>query len=311
MNISSIVYKVTGVMSQKQIMSSCEALGRRLIVESRERPLGIEDFRRCITDIVGPKKAKNIIVTDDVEEYYRFMQGSTFSQRQLKNAVEENKAFVVKNPITRKTILFISRPDMQVGETLNVVTHEMEHTLQRTTSLKSKLSNILAKILPNSLIKKINMRYASVVAEAYTGIMGLLCTLGHFVSDGKIISSGFSSCKPTVSDIIGRSKIYDETCIKPNLNMVMDIVTEGKTDRFKFRLLKIVRSMVKDESRAYKVGGQIEKEFFNETEKQSNSQLLSVVLEEGVKVLDSEVKKMRKNIWVDRFRRLFPFLKSE
>ena len=93
--------------------------------------------------------------------------------------------------------------------------------------------------------------------------------------------------------------------LQKTLDTIIEEITTGKDKKLSLKLLKAAKIILKDESRAYKTGGAVERYYADITghsnPNATKSEMLAMLYDETILSIKSELKKQQ----IERFKNIF------
>jgi hypothetical protein len=294
--VSNLIYKVTGRMNNKQIVKTAEQIGTDLLQRANKNngKIQIEDVKDAFVRNIGSKNASKIIISDNLDEFLNFTKTKLHISEDLgKTYFYNSNAAVVPDGVKLNNVFF--KIDLSsfanLGEKLNTITHESEHILQRLIGYRALLEKIEVKVRGNKWLQNYLSKYANLMNEK--GIM-LQGNLIYRLNVGEY-AIGFTDFKRGSRPLLEQLGLKSSKEMGEELKMLLKVLLLPKGDKKNLKLLKALKFLLKDESRAYKVGGNIETKVFPEINNITKSEMLAQYFDETIKVLTQEIKQERKN----------------
>lgn len=147
-NISNVIFRVTGVMPSKRVVKTCKNIGFTLANEAKDgKAITNERVGELLSDSIGKKKARKIIISDKFEDLERYMKSIGINDECLIKAVYSGTAStVLSNPKDKSVLLSLRLQGYNLKESLNLITHELEHALNQSLSFKVKFQLLCARL---------------------------------------------------------------------------------------------------------------------------------------------------------------------
>lgn len=292
-SVLSSITELTGrlrMWSHGKIEKRCLEAGQNFvkIAKENEGKLTINDLNEIYRKIL-PKGIK-IKIVNDSQTAENFLRGIHLKEDTISRYKTCGQAYVVKN-FKGETLFFAPIENFSGDKAVNIATHEFEHALERTMTLKAKIQNLIYKILGPKRSEKLALKDSEVLNNKNLDLqMDLISDKleitnpldgtihNHADLDGLLKYLGLSSKEDLISQLqITIKKIFSSESIKKNI-----------------KYLKVMKSLISDEARAYKLGGQIAKKYIGLQEESTMSEITSQLYSETASVMKAEIKAQRK-----------------
>lgn len=311
--ISKLIYKATGIMSKKQIMKTCGNIGKEVSENLRAgNNVDSAKIHEILAHSIGPKNAKKIIITDDLASFKEFAKREIgLTDEVAENFFNNSKSAVIPGPKSNTLMLSLRTDRMLPDEIVNTTSHELEHVLYKKVGLKALLGKSYLKLRG----KKFLENYANKYGELFnTKNMHMQ---GNLIYKSKLGLSAIKGFTPYEAGIDGLLKQTGLKSKEELQEMLQKIISEKillpDCDKRNLKVLQAVKETLKDESRAYKVGGSAERQHanavameevssngsphkdFKPATKLTKSEMLAQLYDEAIVVLKGEIKKQKIN----------------
>jgi hypothetical protein len=295
--VSNLIYKVTGRMTNKKIVKTAEKIGTELLNRANQNAgnIKVEDIKDVLALNIGNKKASTLIVSDKLDDFVNFVKKFLgFSDELGEKFFYQTKAAVV--PGGGKTNNLFLKIDLtafeNLGEKVNTISHECEHLLHKKLSYRALLEKMQVKILGKKWLQRYMEKYVNLMNEKVFELQGNL--LGR-LNIGEC-ATGFTEFKKGSNPLLKQLELKSSDEMVDELRcLIKDYILLPKGDKKNLKILKALRGIMKDESRAYKVGGKLEAKASPNIDNVTKSELLAQYYDEAIKVLKQEIKNERKN----------------
>lgn len=302
MNISKIIYNVTGRMTKKHIIKTAESIGTEIIKRAHAKgDLQISDINEIYIKKLGKKKASKIIISDKFEDFKNFaMKHLSFSDEMAEMFFMGSKATVLPNSNLSKTFLKINLKDFDgLNEIANTIAHESEHLLFINFSFRNFFERLGLKIKGSKWANNYIKKYATKINEKNLALQQYLI---YGAKVGEAALGGFSKHKRGIDGLLQQMEIPTLKDLQNSLTNIITHLTKGEDRKTKLKILKGIKFSFKDEVRAYRVGSNVERSLYPKTERATKSEILAQLFEETIKVLNGQIKTERKNKLRNLFR---------
>lgn len=307
-NISNVIFRVTGVMPSKRVVKTCKNIGFTLANEAKDgKAITNERVGELLSDSIGKKKAMKIIISDKFEDLERYMKSIGINDECLIKAVYSGTAStVLSNPKDKSVLLSLRLQGYNLKESLNLITHELEHALNQSLSFKVKFQLLCARLFGKKYLEKIINKYGQLLNEKNMDLQSSLLYMSKLYGD-KGCAIGTSTTQPlSVQGLVKHLGFFNESALAQNLRTQITslLVNNFKTDN---KILAMCKFMLRDESRAYKSGGAVER-YWNKINgvndaNANGSEMIALLYDEALK----QVKKENKDLRIRRLKAFFGF----
>lgn len=313
-NISKLIYKTTGIMSKKQIIRTCENVGNRLSDELLTGGGGADKASRVkelLTDAIGAKKASKVIITDDLATFKEFTAKElNFTDDLAEKFFQQSKSAVIPGPKSNKSLLSLRIKNMRPEEAVNSSSHELEHVLYQRLGFRPFRERIYLKIRGKKYLENYLQKYASLMNEKNMVLQGNLLLKSKL---GSSATYGFTSYEAGIEGLLKQTGMKSKEELHKMLeNLIRERIILPDCDKRNLKVLKALKALLKDESRAYKVGGKVERRHtdalnlksltengsaseFKPATNLTKSEMLAQLYNEAIVILKKEVRHQRMN----------------
>ena len=292
MGIYRLFFKATGLMPRKEIVRTCKNIGKDLAQELKPgetvNPARVQEL---VAKRIGKKNAAKIEISDNFNIFQRYAEDLGISKNLTKTYFEGSKSAVLPNPKTSKTLLSLRTSSMGTSEAVNTTTHELEHVLFKQFSPRANLEKLYLKLRGQKWLDNYIKKYANIINHKCFSIQHLLL---RFSNLGLAANNGYTENVLTNVGLHSQMKLNKVTT-KDFLNGLIQSDIEKPTDaKLNLKILKAVRNTLKDESRAYKVGGASERYFDSQhgtvNQNPTKSEMMAYLYDNTISVLNKRIR---------------------
>ena len=315
MNIGSMLYKVTGIMTQKEITRRSMQVGKQISqVVAKDGSISVESLQKILSENIGKGIKKVDLVTTKEEMAAGLQRNLGLSEEVSKNFANFCLSASIPGGVDAKnTILNIRVGDLPKEVLANVSAHETEHALFQTFSTEVfESKNPLTKLFANKFVIPMS-------AEMTQLKVNIEVLLFHDIAKfGNDAVNGWTKYQPTFDGLLKQCKCKTREQLHQKIRKLLYekkllCLFDDKRLNFNYAIvLKCVKDSLKDEANAYKVGGAVQKEFYNATHvatgKHATASTMNAMLyEEAIKVINEELTVALK----DTFKSMFGIKTAE
>ncbi len=281
------------VMSHTEIGRISENIGDCLSKASKEEPLTIKKIREIVGKIKNIKKY-GISITDDPEILKKTLRNAGYDENTANLVANSIQALSLPNAETGRILVFIPTEKLKDPiKIMNATSHEIKHSLTQIFSLQAKIDKITKKFISEQKIKKIINEYSTLSMNFQQRIFTLFG-----VDAMQVAKIEAPATEKGLSQFLGAAPK------KLEINMRKEVREFLSNDDFKKNIknLKVLRSVLAEEMRAYSVGGNVVARHcaINQETASAPSQMTAAMLKEQIKAINKELK-------IQRLRRLKAF----
>lgn len=313
-NISKLVFKATGIMPKKQIIRTCENIGNRLsdeLLAGGGGAIKASRVKELLTNAIGAKKASKVIITDDLATFKEFAAKELNLTDDLAEYFFRNsKSAVIPGPKTNRSLLSLRTNDMKPEEAVNLSSHELEHVLNQRLGFRAFRERIYIKVRGKKYLENYTKKYANVMNEKNMDLQANLVMKSKL---GYSASCGFTSYEAGIEGLLKQTGMKSKQELHQMLeNLIRKEIILPDCDKRNLKVLKALKAILKDESRAYKVGGKVERNYtnadtlkrltengsatdFKPTSNTTKAEMLAQLYDEAIVILKKEVRHQRIN----------------
>lgn len=294
--LSKLLYKTTGLMPRKEIVRTCKGIGKQLAKEcDNGGSVNIKRVSELLTEHIGNKEAGKIVIADDFDTFKRYAGGIGLDDDMAKMFFEGSKSAVLSNPKDKSVLLSLRLGGLNTAEALNTASHELEHTLFMALSPKSFLENLYLKLRGPKFLDKITQKYGAILNEKNMDLQqGLL----YRSKLGESVLQGSTMHELNKKGLLAQMELPNEESFQNVINGLVEHCKVENNPKVSLNVMKGLRGILKDESRAYKVGGAVQRSWDEAkglaTDKANKSEMFAMLYDETLKVVKKEIKNLRK-----------------
>lgn len=290
MGIYRLFFKATGLMPRKEIVRTCKNIGKDLAQELKSgetvNPARVQEL---VAKRIGKKNAAKIEISDNFNIFQRYAEDLGIPKDLTKTYFEGSKSTVLPNPL--KTLLSLRTSSMRTSEAVNTATHELEHALFKQFSPRANLEKLYIKLRGPKWSANYAKKYSQILNEKNYGMQAHLLRAGNF---GLSAIGGYTEKALNNAGLHSQMKLKNET-IKDYLNKLIQRYIENPVDpKLNLKILKSLRNTLKDESRAYKVGGASERYFdalhCSANQNPTKSEMMAYLYDNAISVLNKRIR---------------------
>lgn len=295
-NLSRLFYKATGLMPRKEIVRTSQNIGKQLAKECEQGDTtSVKRVSELLTEVIGKKKAKKIVITDDFETFKQYTASLGLDEKTAKLYFEGSKSAVLSNSNDKSVLLSLRINRMSRREAINTIAHELEHTLFKTLSPRAKLEQYYIKLRGKKWMNNYVQKYGQLINEKAFWLQQKLLMNSKLGTDAL---SGKTQFPLSKQGLLSQMDIQSERELN---NILKSAITQSDEmpPKTKLKVLKSFRAILKDESRAYKAGGAAER-FYDSligasSTNANKSEMMALLYDETRKAVNREIKQVRKN----------------
>ncbi len=283
-------------MPRKEIVRTCKDIGKQLAKEcDNGGSVNVKRVSEILTERIGSKKAGKIIIADDFDTFKRYAGAVGLDDDMAKMYFESSKSTVLPNPKDKSILLSLRLECMDTVDALNTTSHELEHVLFKRFSPRAFLEKVYLKLRGQKYLDKYIQKYGNLINEKNMDLQqGLL--YGSKLGDSAL--QGSTMHKLNKKGLLAQMELPDENTFQTELKRLVEYCKVENNPKQSLMVMKCLRGVLKDESRAYKVGGAVQR-FWEEskglaTENANKSEMLAMLYDETLKVVKKEMKNLRK-----------------
>ena len=307
MNFSRIFFKTTGLMPKKEIMRTCQNIGKELAEQCKSgEKVEIANVKDLLQKSIGSKSLNKILVSDDYDTFYRYAKKLGLKDELIFDYYNSSLSAVMPGINNDKTLLLLRLGKMDTSEAINVTSHELEHTL----------FNVLS---PYSFKNKLSSKFFGKknYIDSDNGMLNANCLyLQQYLlwksKIGKKATCGYTSHDLSISGLLKQMNIKSVRELHSTIDGALRriLVNDSKTN---IKILKVAKRILKDESRAYKTGGAVERYWIDLSGKSNqnanNSELYAMLYDETIARINKELRHQRINHFKSYFNLEKPLVK--
>ena len=283
-------------MPRKEIVRTCKNIGKQLAKEcDNGGSVNVKRVSEILTERIGSKKAGKIIIADDFDTFKRYAGNIGLNDDMAKMYFEASKSAVLPNPKDKSILLSLRLGGMNTAEALNTASHELEHTLFKTLSPRAFLEKLYLKLRGQKYVDKLTQKYGNLINEKNMDLQqGLL----YHSKLGESALQGSTMHELNKKGLLAQMELPNEKSFQNVINGLVEYCKVENNPKVGLNVMKGLRGLLKDESRAYKVGGAVQR-FWDEskgmaTNNANKSEMFAMLYDETLKVVKKEIKNLRK-----------------
>lgn len=310
-------------MPKKQIIKTCENIGNQLSQDflTTQRESSPSRVKELLTNTIGAKKASKVIITDDLVTFKEFAK----KEIGLTDEVSEmfynsSKSAVIPGPKSNRSLLCLKTKNMRPDEMLNLTSHELEHVLNQRLGFRAFIEKIYMKVTSKKYLENYTKKYGNIVNEKNMDLQANLIIKSKL---GLSASHGFTSYEAGIEGLLKQTGLKSKEELHKILeNLIRKKIILPDCDKRNLKILQALKTILKDESRAYKVGGTVERNHanastlkyltengttteFKPTTNLTKAEMLAQLYDEAIVILKKEIRHQKTNK-VKRFLGLKP-----
>lgn len=300
-SIPRLMFKTTGIMSNKEVVRTSKSIGKRIAEEVKSgNEITTSRIKELLTESIGRKNVNKIVISDKYEDFFTYMNSIGVKEESLiKQHFDGSASAVVLNPKTKSVLLSLRLKGRDVNESLNIIGHELEHVLNQLLTPRVKLESLWARLRGKNYMDKSLAKYGQLLNEKNMFLQNSLFymlekTKGSNFVFGAVVPK--INQPPTIQGLLKHLSYQDKKDLGNKLNRIVKalLVNDYKTDK---KILSMCKVLLKEESRAYKSGGAVER-YWSElnginSRNANNSEMKSLLYDEALKQVNKEAKKLR------------------
>lgn len=298
MNVSRLLYKTTGLMPKKEIVRTSKNIGRTLANEMKPGDkVDVCRVQELLRGAIGTKKAGKVVVADDFETFKKYASNLGLDECSAKSFFYNSKSAVLSNPKDKSILLSLRTSAMDTGEALNTTAHELEHVLFRSVSSRAAFEKLYLKIRGNKYLENFIKKYGLILNQKTMNLQGGLIYKGNFAGFNAI--GGYTSHPLSKKGLTAQLGLSTEKMMQRSIRSIVKDELVKDDPKLNMKILKTFRGILKDESRAYKSGGAVER-YWSESIGAANpnankSEMCGALYDEALSIVNKEIKDLRKN----------------
>lgn len=302
--ISRLLYNATGIMPQKEIIRTCKKIGIELGKDCKPgENIDLEKLRKLLTEAVGTKKASKIVITDDLDTFKKYTKSLGFDDDLAKMYFMGSRSAVLQNPKDKTILLSLRTAGEKTEAALNIAAHELEHVLFKAISPRAALEKIYLKLHSQKFLNKFVQKYGQLLNEKNMDLQqGLLWR--SRLEDGNALW-GYIEHALSREGLLKQMGMNSYKALRNNLDCFIHSLMDQKDYKTNIKVLKALRLVLRDESRAYKTGGAVERfwqeSIGNSSPNATKSEIYAMLYDETIPSIKSELKKQQ----IERFKNIF------
>ncbi len=300
MNIEKIIYKTTGIMSKKQIMQTCTNIGSEIsknLVNGEN--ITAESINAVLIKNIGRKNARKIRITDNADSFKKLIkQELDITDEYAKYIYQNSKSAIIPCIKSNTSVLNLRINTMKPQEIVNTSTHELEHVLNQVFSFKGKMKRLSERITGKKFIQNYRKKYTQITTEKNFELQNDLIQKSKL---GIKTQTGLTKYKAGLKGLLKQTGLKSKEGLdKAITEAIRANVLLPNNEKQNLKILKSLKFILKDESQAYKAGGEAELNFIKLTgikpsEKITKSEMLAQIYDETIDIIKKEIRILRRN----------------
>lgn len=287
-------------MPRKEIVRTCKEIGKELGRDCKSSDsIDLKKFRQLLSKAVGEKNADKIIISDNFETFKKYTKELGLDDNTSEMYFMSSKSAVLMNPKDNTILLSLRTSGAETAEALNIATHELEHVLFRSLSPRATLEKFYIKLRGPEYMEKIIQKYGQLFNEKNLDMQNGLLSKSQFDDLSPI--GGYTNQILSTEGLLKQMNIDSYKTFRTDLDSLVSDLLEKKNPKTNIKILKAMRAVLKDESRAYKSGGAAERFW---TESQGNFNPNANKSEMFAMLYDETLPSIRKALWKQRIEYL-------
>ena len=301
--ISRLLYNATGIMPQKEIIRTCKRIGIELGKDCKPgENIDLEKLRKLLTEAVGTKKANKIVITDDLDTFKKYTKSLGFDDDLSETYFMGTKSAVLQNPKDKTILLSLRTAGEKTEAALNIASHELEHALFYAISPRATLEKIYMKLRGQKFLNNLIQKYGQLLNEKNMELQQNLLWFSKLENGDTF--GGYTKHKLSREGLLKQTDMPLYKTLRDNLDDFVHNLMDND-HKTNIKVLRTLRDMLKEESRAYKTGGAVERfwqeSIGNSSPNATKSEIYAMLYDETIPSIKSELKKQQ----IERFKNIF------
>lgn len=293
-------------MPKKEIMRTCKKIGTELGKDCKQGDnIDLNKFKQLLTKAIGEKNAQKIVISDDFDTFCKYTNELGYNQELAEMLYWNSKSGVLKNPKDKTILLSLRTADATTAEALNIVSHELEHALFLAISPRALLDKILTKIHSQKYIDNFTEKYGQLLNEKNVELQQNLIYSSQLENYNAI--GGYTNQLLNREGLLKQTGHNSYSTLRESLDSVIRELLEDNDTKTNINILETLKFSLKEESRAYKTGGAVERLWTeangNVNPNATKSEMLAMLYDETLKSIKKELKKQK----IQRLKNIFKF----
>lgn len=299
--LGKMIYKLTGYMTKKEVIRNARAVGKQACTRMQEtgRNLSSTEISEILSGVIGKKGAAKIEISDDKAGFVKaYMENFGVPKTHAEDIANSSLSAVIPKGKGNKTHLNLRIGDMPIYQSVNTISHETEHAFYSTFSFITLFTKFLEKTsLGRKYLQKI-MAKSEVINDKSMKLQTNLITL----TDWDNALGGIALEKARTDALLEITKYPNKQILREQIKKILyeKKVLEIGNDKQNNLVLKSAIAGLKDESRAYNTGANVEKLYRQSLQDGSHiattkSEIVADIYDEVVQVMKTERRHIQKN----------------
>lgn len=267
MVLEHLVFKTTGIMTKRCLLSSSKAVGKKVCdkMAQKQGKIDYSEVKQILAETIGKKAASKITISGDKDS---FMHAACKILKLPKSQAETiyTQCLSATIPISGSTSLCNLRITDEAPSTIaNLTAHELEHAMYQTSSFTSLIAKLKYKIpffrhhheklkTKTPLLNQKNQEFQNFLLNAFG--LGSIYTAAIKNNFSYLLNRAEPASRQKLREKI-REILFDKEILSLNNEQDNAII------------LKMLKRILKDEKRAYKAGAFAENYWLSLQEKKS------------------------------------------
>ncbi len=307
MNISRLFYKATGIMPKKEIVRTSKNIGKDISNELLSAGNSVTPARvhEILTKYIGKKKASTVEISDSFDTFKKYTQSVGMSDELAATYFRNSRSAVLQNPKDFKILLSLRTSDMPTNEAVNTTAHELEHVLFQRFSSNAFLDKMKIKLFGQKWLNRYIEKYSEVINSKN---MKMQQGLAWYSKIGYSAIGGYVKHPLTEQGLHAQMNLSKKRSVGSFLNDFIKNQLENPTDKkLNIKILKELRTLLREEARAYKVGGATERYFDVKNgivnTNPTTSEMYAAIYEKTSEEMTKRLKEAKKDWFKSLFKR--------
>ena len=308
-NLSRIIFKTTGMMSNKEVVKTSRKIGVLLAEETKNGSrFTTKRIGELLTDSIGKKRANKIVISDTYEDLERYMRAlGVTDEVMMKDYYRGTASSVLTNPKDKSVLLSLRVKDYRPEEALNLASHELEHALSQSITPEVKFEYLYAKLRGKNYLENYIAKYGEVINQKNIELQDFLLSFSKLDRTISGSAVGATTAYPlNIQGLVSHLELSNKKALDEILNnKLKELLDQDNSTNEK--ILSSLSSILKEESRAYRVGGAVERHWKEingiHDSNANNSEMMALLYDETLK----QVKKEYNALFINRLKSFFRF----
>lgn len=297
-------------MPNKEVVKTSQKIGVLLAEETKRgssfTPKRIEEL---LTDSIGKKRANKIVISDTYEDLERYMRAlGVTDEAMMRDYYMSSASSVLTNPKDKSVLLSLRVKDYRPEEVLNLASHELEHALSQSITPEVKFEYLYAKLRGKKYLENYIAKYGEVINKKNIELQDFLLTFSKLDRTISGSAIGATTDYPlNIQGLINHLELPNKKALDEILNSRLKELLFDQDNNTNAKILSSLSCILKEEARAYKVGGSVERHWKEingiHDSNANNSEMMALLYDETLK----QVKKEYNALFINRLKSFFRF----